>query len=188
MLPTPDSMLVYVYADITHADCMTGRTIAWAYICQVAPGAVLGQFGRPVLGYVNLCVPNWQSLSSVLMHELVHLVGFVPEYFAQSFPNFALYDTVGRPQGAVAFARDHFGCGPGTVSSPYDDTFRRGIPTFLSGHMDPNLVGDDFMAGCVSPVIEYRFTEMTARILGDLGNTNPQVPLALLIHSPILQF
>ena len=50
----------------------------------------------------------------------------------------------------------------------------RGIPTSVAGHMDPFIMGDDTMVPCIGPGIEYRFTELTARIIGDLGYTNAQ--------------
>jgi hypothetical protein len=148
-----------------------------------ASGPIAGTIGRPLIGYVNLCIPNWQSLTSVLMHELVHIIGFNTDFFTYSFPNFALYDTIGRQQGAVAFAREHFGCGPSPMTSPFDDMLIRGIPTSVAGHMDPFIMGDDFMAPCIGPGLEYRFTELTARIIGDLGYTNAQTG----VFSPFYQ-
>ena len=70
--------------------------MAYAYICQThdAPGWT-GR-GRPVLGFINLCMPWWPTMKTLLEHELIHVLGFTETMFTSSFPSFQATGMVGR--------------------------------------------------------------------------------------------
>ena len=52
------SMIVYVYTDVFNGICTSGTTIAYASVCASERGTFSTPMGRPVLGYINICMPG----------------------------------------------------------------------------------------------------------------------------------
>ncbi len=165
-MPSNDSLIIYIYTDVYNGNCMDGTTIAYAQYCQSEPGTMTTPRGRPLLGYINLCLPDYGVMETVLMHELLHVLGFNPVIFSSIFPNYDTYGTLGRIGGSlIPFVRNHYGCAMGSPG----DSFFYGFPTYNLGHMNPFLVGDETMDPCISYVNDLKVTELTSHILADLG-------------------
>lgn len=156
-----ETLIIYLYIDVAAPDCIDSPgTIAYAHVCSV------DQFNfRPVMGYINVCMPDWTNMYNVLSHEIIHLLGFSSSFFSLSFPyTFDTYGGVGSPENTLEFARKHYSC-----SEKLDETdfLTYGFPTLDGSHLDPWYVGNDVMTPCDTgqSTPEPLISEITVKIL-----------------------
>lgn len=146
-LPSPDALLIYVYADPSTYTCSFpgSNVVAYSSMCM------MNDKGRPVLGYINLCLEmrgRQSALEQVLTHELLHVLGFNPDVLALAFPStYRQYNSAGDPALVAAWAQQHYDCD--NVNGA-ESVFRHGFPLSEDGmHMRPDLVGNDIMVPCL---------------------------------------
>ena len=90
------SLLIYMYTNTETYTCSSGDVVAYAYICQTHDAPGWSGRGRPVLGFINLCMPWWPTMHTLLEHELMHVLGFTETMFTASFPDFLSTGRIGR--------------------------------------------------------------------------------------------
>lgn len=82
-LSSNDSLIVFIYTDVYNGGCMGGNYIAYAEICASEMGTLDTPVGRPVMGYMNLCMPgklckNTLQITSKGTSLCITLMAYIP--------------------------------------------------------------------------------------------------------------